>query len=191
MGALRDCEAVVDSFLGQPVNSLTALAFVAAGVMVLIRSRLPWVGVAMIATGVGSFLFHGPMPSYSEWAHDTTLAWLLMVVAGSGRSWARWAQLPGLAALGLVFAVWPDSADPLSIGLTIVAVVLLLQGDRSMSVIGPIVLLATVGVIGRLGASGGILCNPGSPWQAHGLWHLGAAAAVTWWALAWKDPLPS
>lgn len=147
MGALRDCEAVADSFLGQPVNSLTTVAFVLAGVIVWQRgTRRRWVAVGLIATGVGSFLFHGPMPSFAQLAHDLTL-WFLVGVVGISiiveyRSTREWRHL-----------------------------------------VGPILVLATVAVIGRLGATGNPLCDPSSPWQPHGLWHLGSAAAVTWWAL--------
>ncbi|HLF43892.1 MAG TPA: hypothetical protein VJA46_10265, partial [Acidimicrobiia bacterium] len=81
MGAAADCESIGVGLLRQPVNSLTTLAFAVAGIVVMTRrpERL-WVGIALIATGIGSFLFHGPMPGGSEWAHDVTLAWLLLVV---------------------------------------------------------------------------------------------------------------
>ena len=39
-------------------------------------------------------------------------------------------------------------------------------------------------VVGRLGATGGPLCDPGSWLQPHGLWHISAAAALGWWAVA-------
>ena len=182
MGALRDCEAVVDAFLGQPVNTLTALAFVAGGTVVALRSTLTWVGIAAIGTGLGSFLFHGPMPPLAEWAHDATLAWLLLVVAGYGRPWERWTRLPGLAALALLAAI-PGWGDPLGVLLGAAAVANVLLVDRGWSTLGPVILLVVAGVIGRLGATGGPLCDPASPWQPHGLWHVAAAAALSWWAL--------
>lgn len=185
-GALRDCEEVVHGLLGQPVNSLTALAFVVAGVVIIWRSDHMWVGIASVATGIGSFLFHGPMPPYSAWVHDVTLAWLLLVVAGHGRSWERWAHLPGLLMIAVVIAV-PGAGDPVGVALAALAIVLLLIDDRSIATIGPLTLLVVVAVIGRLGATGGPLCDPTSIWQPHGLWHLGAAAAVTWWALATRS----
>lgn len=186
MGALRDCEEVAHFFLGQPVNSLTALAFVVGGVVIVWRSDHNWVGIAAIATGVGSFLFHGPMPPFSEWVHDVTLAWLLLVVASHGRSWEKWAHLPGLLIVAAVIAV-PGTGDPVGVALAALAFVLLLMNDRSTATIGPLLLLVVVAVIGRLGATGGPLCDPASPWQPHGLWHLGAAVAVTWWALATRS----
>ena len=183
MGALKDCEAVVHAFLGQPVNSITTMAFVLGGVVIISRTEHRWVGIASVATGVGSFLFHGPMPPYAEWVHDLTLAWLLLVVASDGRSWERWARLPGLVIIAAVTAI-PGAGDPVGVVLAALAIILLLERDRSMRTAGPLALLVVVAVIGRLGATGGVLCDPDSWWQPHGLWHVGAAAAVTWWALA-------
>lgn len=187
MGALRDCEAVVHAFLGQPVNTVTTLAFVAGGIWVILGSRHLWIGFATIATGLGSFLFHGPMPPYAEWAHDFTLAWLLLVVAAHGRSWERWAHIPGLLVVAALVLI-PGASDPLGVLLGALAIVLLLLNDRTVRTLGPLALLAIVAVIGRLGATGGPLCHPDSVWQPHGLWHVGAAAAITWWALARPTP---
>lgn len=181
-GALRDCEEVVHAFFGQPVNSLTALAFVVGGVVIIRLTDFGWVGIASVATGVGSFLFHGPMPTHSEWIHDLTLAWLLLLVAAQGRSWERWARVPGLVILAALIAV-PGVGDPVGAFLAALAISLSLMRDRSMATIGPLALLVVVAVVGRLGATGGPLCDPASIWQPHALWHLGAAAAVTWWAL--------
>lgn len=183
MGAWRDCEAIVHALLGQPVNSLTAMTLVGGGIVIITRSSLRWVGVASIATGVGSFLFHGPMIPLSEWIHDLTLAWLLLVVAGTGRSWSRWTHLPGLAGVALLSAI-PGVATPLAVVLTVVALASILMRDRSAQTIGALVLLGVVAVVGRLGATGGPLCDPDSLWQPHGLWHVGAATALTWWAVA-------
>jgi hypothetical protein len=184
MGAAADCETIGAGFLGQPVNAISALGFVAAGVIILVRRpALRWVGAAAIATGVGSFLFHGPIPQWAEWAHDVTLAWLLCVVAGQGTRWARLSHLPALAALGVLFAVAPVVADPLAVALSVVAVASVLGRDRSVATLAPLLLLGVVAVIGRLGATGNPLCDPFSLFQPHAIWHLGAAAAVAWWAL--------
>jgi hypothetical protein len=183
VGALRDCESVIGPLLGQPVNTLSTLAFFVAGGLVARKSGTPWVGYALIATGVGSLLFHGPMPSFAEWAHDVTLAWLLLVVAGLGRPWERWTRLPGLVVLGALLGVWPEMGDAVGVALAIVAISLLLVAERSWATVGPLLLLTTVAVIGRLGATGGPLCDPDSLFQPHALWHIGSATAVVWWAL--------
>ncbi len=184
MGAAADCEIIGSGFLGQPVNALSSLAFVAAGVIVLIRRpALRWVGFGLVATGIGSFLFHGPMPPASEWAHDVSLAWLIAIVGGIGMRWERLTRLTALVVLGTAFAVAPDIADPVAIALTLVALVSVLRADRSPAALAPLGLLGIVAIYVRLGATGGPLCDPDSALQPHAVWHLGAAAAVTWWAL--------
>lgn len=184
MGAAADCELIGPGFLGQPINSSTAIAFAVAGAMLWQRPRLRWIGIGLVATGVGSLLFHGPMTPGSEWAHDVSLAWLILLVAGLGRPWERWTRVPGLAALGVAFALVPGLADLVAIALTVVAVVLILKDDRSPRTLAPLVLLAVSAIVGRLGATGGPWCDPESVFQLHGVWHVTAAAAVTWWALA-------
>ncbi|MGD2101206.1 MAG: hypothetical protein PVG83_03150 [Acidimicrobiia bacterium] len=151
MGALKDCERITESLLGQPVNSLTALAFVIVGSLLFVMTRRRWVAVGSIGTGVGSFLFHGPMPTGAQLTHDLTL-WFLVVVA--------------------VIAMVTD----------------LRNGTDWRGLVGPLALLAVVAVIGRLGATGGPLCDPDSVLQPHGIWHLGAATAILWWATAYRVP---
>jgi hypothetical protein len=144
------------------------------------------VGVALIATGVGSFLFHGPMPRGDEWAHDVTLAWLLVAVGGVDTRWERLAGIPALVMLAVVFAVAPAAADPIAVVLAVVTTVSLLRRDRSARTVGPLTLLGVVAVLGRLGSTGGPLCDAGSLLQTHAFWHVGAAVAVSWWALAYR-----
>jgi hypothetical protein len=189
VGAEVDCEQIGTGWLGQPVNSLSALAFLVVGFF--IATRRPerfWVGVAVAATGIGSFLFHGPMPAGSQLAHDVSLAWMLATVPAVGTPWDRWIVLPGLVVLGALFALVPSLTDPVFIALTAVTLVVLVRRDRSAATLGPLALLVTSAAIGRLGATGGPLCDPDSLLQPHAIWHLGAAAAVTWWALAAPGP---
>ena len=183
MGAAADCELIRSGFFGQPVNSITTVAFVVAGVYLLPRIRLRWIAIGLIATGFGSFLFHGPMPAGAEWAHDVPLAWLILLVGGWGRTWERWTHLPGLAALSLIFALFPQWADPLAVLLTIAALALIIHDDRTPRTIAPLSLLAVAAIVGRLGATSGPWCDPESIFQLHGVWHVAAAVAVTWWAL--------
>lgn len=182
-----DCEMVVDGFLRQPLNSLTALALVIAGLLVLTRTRMAWVGWGLIATGIGSFIFHGPMPSWGEWIHDVTLAWLILMIAGIGRPWEKATRLPGLVTLCVLLAFAPGMGDPLAAGLTVVGVINLLAHDRSGRTLGPLMFLAAVAILGRMGSTDGPWCTPESVWQLHGLWHVGAATAVAWWALGWES----
>jgi hypothetical protein len=190
MGAAADCEAIGAGLLGQPVNALTTIGFVMAGGLVIARRpERRWVGIALIATGLGSFLFHGPMPPGSEWAHDVTLTWLIVVVAGAGTRVEPFTKLPALLLIGALFAIAPPLADPIAVAAAIVAVVSLLRG-RDYAAVPPLLLLGAVAVFGRLGATGGPLCDPGSLFQPHGVWHLGAAVAVAWWAIGTPAPGP-
>lgn len=93
-----DCEALHDGWLGQPVNSLSSLAYVAAGAFLLRRGGPTGPALALGAVGVGSFLYHGPMPAGAEAVHDGSL--VVLAVAGLAAAWRR-RKLPrpsGLAA---------------------------------------------------------------------------------------------
>ena len=192
MGAAADCESIGGGLLRQPVNSITTLAFVAAGLWIVTRRPdRGWVGVAVMATGVGSLLFHGPMPAGAEWAHDVTLAWLLLVVAGTGTGWEKTTHVPGLLVLGGLFALLPAIADPVAVVITVIVVVVRIRLDRSSATWGAFSLLAASAIVGRLGATGWPLCDPNSILQTHGLWHLSAAVAVVWWATGTDSHSPS
>ena len=183
LGAARDCEAITSGVLGQPVNAVSTIAFLVAGVWVVRRGSRPrWIGIALIATGLGSFLFHGPMPPGSELAHDVSLAWLLAVIAGHGTKWENWAKLPTALILAVVTFLLPGVADPFAVLLSILAVGSVLWRDRSWATIGPLLMAGIAGIYGRLGATGGPLCNPSSLWQPHAVWHVLAAVAVGWLA---------
>ena len=82
-----DCEAVRDAVLGQPANSLSSLAYVVAAAVVLQRGgpRGPALGLA--AVGIGSFLYHGPMPAGADTAHNGAIVALVAVTAGG--AWRR------------------------------------------------------------------------------------------------------
>ncbi len=189
MGAAVDCEAIGSGLFAQPVNSLTSLALVVAGALVVARARDWWVGMALAATGVGSFLFHGPLAPGGEWIHDVTLAWLILVVGMKSRGWEQRYGAIGLAAIGPIFLIAPDLADPFTAALVIVTLLILVSDRRDFDTVGPIALLASSAIVGRLGSSGGAWCDPDSLLQTHGLWHLGAAAAVAWWTLRRDRPL--
>lgn len=180
-GAIADCERVLSGFLGQPVNAATSLAFVVAGLAIAGRSR-SWVAAAMVATGLGSFLFHGPMPPGSQWAHDVSLGWLLIVVGATGTRWQRLAGWPALAALGVLLALVPGAADLLAAVTATVVIGSLLWRDRTPRTWWALGLLALGAGVGRLSATGGPWCVPESVFQGHGFWHLAAAGAVALWA---------
>lgn len=184
-GAIADCERILQGFIGQPANSVTALAFLVAAVPVL-RSGLPWPAAGLAATGIGSFLFHGPMPLAAEWAHDVSLAWLL-VLAGAHRSrWEGWSTWPALITIGVALALAPRTADPLGAVLAALAILSIVRRFPTPSTWGALALLAIGAIVGRLSATGGSWCVPDSLIQGHAFWHLTAATATTWWFLSAK-----
>lgn len=184
MGAAVDCEAIRQGLLGQTANALSSLVFVLAGVWMLRRAPTRWVGLALIATGTGSFLFHGPTAPDGEWIHDVTLAWLLAVVMVETRQWAAGVHLACAGVVAIGFALVPVVANVTMAMAAIATVVLLLVDDRSRRTWLPLVLLGAAALVGRLGATGGPLCDATSIVQPHALWHVGSAVAVTWWAEA-------
>lgn len=175
--AAADCELIRLEWWGQPVNTATTSAFLIAGLYMFMRSRNIRVSTALALTGFGSFLFHGPMPPGSEWAHDVSLAWLIVVVGAGATRFERFGGWTSLVFLAATFAAFPLLADPVAVGVTIGALVLLL-GQPTPATWWGIGLLVIGGTIGRLSATGGPLCRPDSWLQGHGLWHLAAAASV-------------
>jgi hypothetical protein len=103
-----DCELLrVGELLAQPVNALSSLAYVVAGLWVIRRRR--WLGASVVAVGIGSVLYHGPQPPGIRLVHDLTIVGALAGVAAI--AWRRLADRPvpppaaGLAVAGLVFYV--------------------------------------------------------------------------------------
>ena len=82
------------------------------------------------------------------------------------------------------FYVAPSLADPLTAALVVVTLLLLVSDGRRFDTLGPMALLAVSAIVGRLGSTGGPWCDPGSAFQTHALWHIGAAVAVGWWTIA-------
>ena len=74
--ALGDCERVRPGFFGQPVNTATSLAYVAAGAYVARRaeSRPRLWSALLVALGVGSVGYHGPGTRSGKWLHDASVA---------------------------------------------------------------------------------------------------------------------
>jgi hypothetical protein len=92
-----DCEALRDGWLGQPMNALSSLAYVLAGVYLLREGGRVVPAAALAAVGVGSVLYHGPMPPGAELAHDGSLVALSAVVVS--RAWRRQLGRPPIIAV--------------------------------------------------------------------------------------------
>jgi hypothetical protein len=74
--AFADCEEIRPGLIGQPANTLSSLAFVAAAIPIARAARTPgrgaWHAVAWAAAleGVGSVAYHGPGGAWSKRLHD-------------------------------------------------------------------------------------------------------------------------
>jgi hypothetical protein len=155
-----DCERLHDGLIAQPVNTASALAYVAVGAWLVgrglragpDRGRTVAFGLVVAAAGVGSVDYHGPASPAARLLHDGGLYAAVGFVAvhevarlarRPGRPLRhRAAYLAGLAALAAGSACW------------------------------------------WLGRTGGLLCDPDSPFQGHAAWHLLTAAALACWAVA-------
>ncbi|MCP3998871.1 MAG: hypothetical protein GY722_27955 [bacterium] len=176
MPAAGDCELIRDAFLAQPANALSSLAFIAVG-LVVARSR-PTIGILATGVGVASFLFHGPMPGWAEWAHDVTLAGLLAGLALESRTRVL---ATVVAVMALIFALWTTVAETITAVIAVAAVVsvgrdLRVQPSRWR---GPALALLLVGLfILGISRTNGPMCDPASLLQGHAAWHLLAAGAL-------------
>ena len=64
-----DCERLHDGLIAQPVNTASALAYVAVGAWLIGRRRVGF-GLAVAAAGIGSVDYHGPGSPAARLLHD-------------------------------------------------------------------------------------------------------------------------
>lgn len=157
-----DCEELHDGLLGQPVNTLTSFAYVAAGIWLASRAaRLPrgrraaagWYAGLMAVTGLGSVAYHGPQFAGAQVLHDVPIAGVLGigVVVPLVRRRRHQPAVPGWSA-------------GVGAGMATAAIV------------------AGGAYIG--GRTSSPLCRPDSWMQLHGLWHVATAAVTALWGFA-------
>lgn len=120
-----DCERIVDAAVAQPVLALTSVAYVAAGLIAVVwaarcRAALAFgAGVALVAVGVGSVVYHGPQPSWTGPVHDWPIVVLgsLCVVgvvrSAMRRDWSAWLLPVTIFAVGLAAYAAGRTASPL------------------------------------------------------------------------------
>ena len=120
-----DCERIVGGVLAQPVLAVTSLAFVVAGVAVLVwavRIRAPLAAAAagaLVAVGAGSFAFHGPQPPWAGLAHDWPIVAVGVVYAvglvlsARRQRWSAWVAPAAVFALGLAAYAAGRTGSPL------------------------------------------------------------------------------
>ncbi|MGZ8565600.1 MAG: hypothetical protein ACXWXS_00965 [Actinomycetota bacterium] len=208
-----DCEAMRAGLLHQPANAVSSLAFLAAGAWIAYRAtRVPGeraelltFAAAVAANGIASFLFHGPAPGGSRWAHDVAALSLPVFVAahdaGLVRRWAPRVRLAwfggAITIVAIVIAVWPDALVALGFASALAAG----AGEAGAFRAGyrprpgdaeplqlaawslVLVALALGGLAFLFGRTGSPLCRPGSLAQIHAAWHLLVAVAAA--AYAW------
>ncbi|MEZ5116107.1 MAG: hypothetical protein R2737_07555 [Candidatus Nanopelagicales bacterium] len=161
MLGLSDCEALGTGWWVQPVNAWSSLAFVLAGVWLLVatagasggRRTASWAyagGLALV--GVGSLLYHGPQPGVAVAVHDGSLVVVVALAVG----------VPLVRALR---------------GCRV------LPGATRRRVVTVMALGMTALVALRLGRTGSPLCDQASWVQWHAAWHLLAAATLAGWGL--------
>jgi hypothetical protein len=154
-----DCERVRTGVLAQPVNAVSSLIYIPAGMLVLISARratgrrraaLTGMAGALAWVGVGSFAYHGPQPAWARGAHDCSI-----FIAAACTLLLIQAQRPSGPK-----RIWRSRAGRLAAALGAAAPAAY-AGGRTRS----------------------LLCRPDSLLQLHGAWHVLTAAAAV--AFAW------
>jgi hypothetical protein len=200
-----DCETIGDGLLAQPANAISSGSYVLIGLWLAVRAirsagpERPTAiaySVALASVGIGSILFHGPMPAGARLVHDLTIAAVFAVIAARAvGQLRRWPQVGvvGAAALitslvGGVMAISPEVGIGLSGVVGVAALGLevylyrtgrrrpLSKRDRGW-LIAVFAFLALAGIANVLGRTDAPLCDPDSVLQGHALWHVMTALA--------------
>ena len=195
-----DCEALGSGWLLQPVEAWTSLAYSLVGFVLIVsakrtapqeRTMRIALGILMAATGIGSFLYHGPQSAGAGFAHDVTFLsalWFVTLMDPASSYGIR--KKSAWLAFGIVVATISALliAAPTSTNvLTGIAVVALVVSDLLMHRIGGIdgrwyaaalVLITMSLLFNILGRSTAATCDPESLVQFHALWHVFSACAL-------------
>ncbi|GMR02931.1 MAG: hypothetical protein BMS9Abin20_1285 [Acidimicrobiia bacterium] len=204
-----DCETIGSGVLAQPVNAISSLAYAVVGLFVLAwalrvagTERIVRVvfGLLMIATGTGSVMFHGTQGPASQFSHDITFlvtVWFLAVLnvaeAYGSKRWVGWSAFgAGAGVLAVSLALYPGITNVLMVGVVVALVgadIALHRRGRIRSgwYVGALVAVITAVAMFILGRTGGLVCDPGSIFQGHALWHLLSAAALGAYFVATSD----
>lgn len=150
-----DCERIRDGFVAQPASTLSALAYVAVGIWIVVRFRQRVArvfGLLVVVVGVGSVGYHGWDDGRVEFVHDAAFSGALLFIAGFELVHSRLA--------GGRFPI-----ERRSVGYWVGT--------------GAFAIGLTVNLLGRTDTP---LCAPGSAIQWHAVWHVATAAALGAWA---------
>lgn len=205
-----DCEAIGDGWLVQPVAAWTSLTYAIVGIILMAtaasslerdRTLRITFGLLLIATGIGSFLYHGPQPDIAGFIHDVMFLatlWFLIIMNpalpyGLLRSRAWGAVAAAFATLAIILVLFPTSTNL----LTAISVVALVISDLLVHKVGGIdgrwyvtalALFAGALLLNALGRSGASTCVPEDMLQFHGLWHVLSALAFGAYFVATTRP---
>ncbi len=204
-----DCELIGDGALAQPANALSSLAFSIVGVALIGWARrasgheraVRWVLVgALIATGIGSFLYHGPQSAPSNFAHDITFLVVVIVVGfanlGAGLGWTPRTIWGSVGAAVIVSGVALGVSPGITNGLAALGIAALIAGDIALRRLGSpaqpgyglsLVLFGLAIAFLVAGRTGGPLCDPSAYLQPHAVWHALMAIGVGLYAVATGD----
>jgi hypothetical protein len=208
LGQVSHSAAAIGRLIREPQNTWSNLAFVFAGAYLACCARLRMsrlAGVALMAVGVGSFVYHASASRALRHLDVAAVYGLFFATTllAVGSVQARWSTRleahPGFwAAAGVAFAIIAAGArnvlvlgvKPLALStvtaaassMFVGALVFLAWRSRSRRAaveVGVTVALLLAAVACQLGdRPGGWLLNPEAAVQAHALWHVLASAAV-------------
>jgi hypothetical protein len=195
-----DCETIGSGFLAQPINAISSLAFSVIGFAAIWwatravgneRAVRIVFGILMILTGAGSVMFHGPQGPGSQFGHDVTFlvtVWFVAVI--NVAETLRWKRAVGwvvFAVGGLVLSVALVLSPGLTNVLMVATVIALVLSDVALHrrgrvgtawyVVSIVAIVVAVAMF-LLGRTGAPLCDPGSLFQGHGVWHILGAVAL-------------
>jgi hypothetical protein len=138
--------------------------------------------------GVGSFIQHGPDPDWQAYAHDLPLSAVLIFLAADAVSdlterelSPAWWLVPTGAMVPAVAAGSTASTAAQAAMATVAISVNLVRAWRRPAVRKGIVwalISAAAGAAFSSLADRSVLCQPGSLFQGHAIWHVLAAAAL-------------
>ena len=197
LAQLGDCEAIHSGFLAQPVNAWSSLAFAVVGLAVGMsagaakdRERIDRAvfGLLLVATGIGSFFFHGPRPPFGQFLHDAgflATLWFLLTANLTGAYGisdrdTRIAEGAGIAVIAAILGLAPGATNVMAV----ILVVGLIVGDIALRRQSPpsprwyataLVALGIGFAMFLAGRTGSPLCDSMRLLQAHAGWHMLAA----------------
>ncbi len=206
-GQIAHAAPALARLIREPENTWSNLAFVLGGAVLLVlasRRSAAVVGVALIAVGAGSFLYHASASRALRHLDVGAMYWLYLaaVIFAAGALSSRLRHhLDGHGVLLLLVPLLLAAAaasgrnlrilgfKPLALtvattvaaGVLVTALLLTAWRRRTTAIfirVAVIVVLFTAAVICQVGdRPGGWLCDPEAAVQAHALWHVLSAAA--------------